>query len=146
MRWLDRLQHPEEINGGGTCPTYLYRWTLLSTPWFKLYLHKFVADDWAGDLHDHPKRFWSIGLRGSYTETYEHAPGNRVCRVWRAPWFRTFLATHKHRLTIEPGKTCWTLVAVGRPARQWGFWVGARWVPWYEYVGSARAEANKACQ
>ena len=47
---------PEEINGANRCPTYLYRWHLLKTRWFKAYLHHFVGDDWSVDFDDHPKR------------------------------------------------------------------------------------------
>src|SRR5262249_18492584 len=89
--WADRhrMFRLEEIDGDGRCPTYLFRWTLLSTPWFKIYLHRFVADDWSKDLHDHPKKFVTIGLRGSYLEvTPDHA------RQWRAPWIRSFPAEH----------------------------------------------------
>lgn len=60
---------PEEINGGTRCPTYLYRWTLLQKHGrFSIYLRHFVADDWSRGLHDHPKRFISIGLWGWYIE------------------------------------------------------------------------------
>jgi hypothetical protein len=79
MQILNRIfGRAEEINGHNRCPTYLYRWTILSTRWGKVYLHKFVGDDWSLDLHDHPKRFISIGLRGSYLETHpdvQPAPG-----------------------------------------------------------------------
>lgn len=65
---LDRLFQLEEINGADRCPTYLYRWTLAKVKkWgWGVYLHHFVGDDWSLDLHDHPKRFISIGLKGQY--------------------------------------------------------------------------------
>lgn len=68
-RWLDRIFQREEMDGDGRCATYLVRWTLLK--WWGgrgLYLHHFVGDDWSRDLHDHPKRFISIGLWGTYVE------------------------------------------------------------------------------
>lgn len=63
--FLSRFFPAEEINGGGLCDTYLYRWVLL-TLWGgrRLYLHHFVGDDWARDMHDHPKRFITVGLWG----------------------------------------------------------------------------------
>lgn len=61
---LNRFFGREEINGGNRCPAYLYRWTLFACRWFGVYVHRFVGDDWSLDLHDHPKRFISIGLRG----------------------------------------------------------------------------------
>jgi len=128
----------EEINGHERCPTYLYRW-----PIFKMrsgvaaYIHHFVADDWSLDLHDHPKRFVTIGLRGAY---YEEGPIGG--RWYRAPWIRTFPATHMHRIKV-PSQGCWTLVFVGRTRRAWGFWQGVHWIPWIEYVEGD--EARKSC-
>jgi len=152
----------EEINGGERCPTYLFRWTLFQPRWpralwrgFGIYLHKFVGDDWSRDLHDHPKRFISIGLKGRYLE---YTPC-RVCvaagenpddcglRIahFTAPWIRTFPAEHIHRLTLFPDrKPCWTLVIVLRAVREWGFWHEGQWIHWKEYVrGSASAIADK---
>lgn len=133
---------PEEINGHGRCPTYLYRWFLLSTRWFKVYLHHFVGDDWSRDLHDHPKRFLSIGLYGSYIE--ETPKGERM---YRAPWVRTFPAAHIHRLRV-PCRNCWTLVVVFSTTRPWGFWHDGKFIGWREYVkGSAShiADQQKVC-
>jgi hypothetical protein len=91
---LDRLFGiAEEINGGHRCATYMYRSTLLSTRWGKIYLHKFVGDDWSRDLHDHPKRFVSIGLWGRYWESSDSIVGDRdplPDRLWKAPWVRRF--------------------------------------------------------
>ena len=158
MRLLDRLFRLEEINGNERCLTYLYRWTLFQPRrprwlWrgFGVYLHHFVGDDWSLDLHDHPKRFISIGLWGSYDETTPdysfpkallHAA--EKTRTWRAPWVRTFPAEHIHRLSLIDGRPCWTLVIVLRSVREWGFWHEGSWIHWKEYVrGSASAIADK---
>src|SRR4051794_37340967 len=118
MNLIDRIFRLEEINGGKRCPTYLYRWTLLTFgKSLSVYLHHFVGDDWSRDMHDHPKRFISIGLAGRYIE--ETPAGERV---YRAPWIRTFPANHIHRLRMINGGGCWTLVIVLRPVREWGFW------------------------
>lgn len=122
----------EEINGGERCPTYLYRWELLSLFGGKMrvYLHKFVGDDWALDLHDHPKRFVSIGLRGRYVEHRSVGP-----REYCAPWVRSFPPEHQHRLTGPTNdRPCWTLVIVGPPVREWGFWSSGEFVNWKDYV------------
>lgn len=199
--FLNRLFRLEEISGDGLCPTYLYRWTLLATPWLKVYLHHFVGDDWARDLHDHPKRFISIGLWGEYIEEtpggrwevvtdadgvmvrvrwsnpdvegrylwvrhYPNEPWGQVAcereaqrfneerrwpgegldagpseRTFRAPWIRTFPADHVHRLRA---RNCWTLVVVGRPQREWGFWLNGQWVAWRTYLERFGAE-RKGC-
>ncbi len=144
MRWLNRLFPCEEINGAERCPTYLYRWVILSTRWLGVYLHRFVGDDWSRDLHDHPKRFVSIGLAGGYTETTP-----KGSREYRAPWIRSFPAEHIHRISLARYPECWTLVIVFRAVRPWGFWHDGVWIPWKEYVlGSMRGLADKmaACR
>ena len=142
---------PEEINGGERCPTYMYRWTLLT--WrghFSVYVHHFVADDWSLDLHDHPKRFISIGLCGWYIEQTpcDHGLENRTdIKVYRAPWIRTFPATHIHRISV-PSKSCWTLCIVLKPTRDWGFWHLGKFMPWRDYVSGKDgiADKMKACE
>lgn len=142
---------PEEINGANRCPTYLYRWHLWKTRWFKAYIHHFVGDDWSLDLHDHPKRFISIGLWGWYVEEIpyqfpesEWARLGPVRTTYHAPWFRTFPAEHIHRIST-PSKNCWTLVIVLREVRKWGFWHKGKFIPWREYVDSKLADEMKAC-
>lgn len=141
---------PEEINGRGICPTYLYRWFLLRTRWFKVYLHHFVADDWSLDLHDHPKRFISIGLKGRYVELTPDPNGGTKTRTFTAPWLRTFPAEHIHRLRMVRTwrgalEDCWTLVIVLQGTREWGFWHLGKFIHWREYVHSETAEQMKAC-
>lgn len=138
MKILNRLFPREEINGGGLCETYMFRWVLFSTRWFKIYLHHFVGSDWSRDAHNHPKAFISIGLKGSY---YEHQYASS--RVWdgpaawvrtthyRAPWIRRFPASHIHRITATDA---WTLVIVGRQSQDWGFFSPVGWRPWREYL------------
>jgi hypothetical protein len=134
----------EEINGGHRCPTYMFRWTIAATRWGKLYLHKFVGDDWSLDLHDHPKRFVSMGVWGRYIES---TTGD-FDRVFKAPWFRTFPATYRHRIHgPTAANPCWTLVWVGVPEREWGFWHQGRFMPWLDYVRGKDgiADKMKAC-
>lgn len=152
---LDRLFRHEEINGGGRCPTYLHRWTLLKL-WrgAGVYLHQFVGDDWSRDLHDHPKRFVSIGLWGSYIElTPVELTGPRSWErdalhnvLYRAPWVRTFAPEHIHRIVLtESREPCWTLVLVGPTRRMWGFWHGGEWWPWESYLGTEHADTERSC-
>lgn len=136
----------EEINGGHRCPTYLFRWTLLRMPWGKIYLHKFVGDDWSLDLHDHPKRFISIGLWGRYRE--ETDDRYQPHKLFMAPWVRSFPAVHRHRISLcDDRKPCWTLVFVGKTEREWGFWHNANFIPWLDYVRGKGgiADKMKAC-
>ena len=158
MKILDRLFEPaEEINGGERCPTYLYRWTLAKGSDWSVYLHHFVADDWSRDLHDHPKRFISIGLWGWYVEETPCGENNNCeprgdeswdswtrKKIYRAPWIRSFPAEHVHRLTV-PSRNCWTLVIVCKRVRDWGFWHGGLFIPWRKYVDSDIADKMKGC-
>ena len=156
MNLLTRLfGDPEEINGGNRCPTYMYRWTIAKWRGRGIYLHHFVADDWSLDLHDHPKRFISIGLKGGYIElTPGYDPTDRTCDrqvVYMAPWIRSFPAEHIHRLEMFRShptgeiRDCWTLVIVLKPVRSWGFWHLGKFIPWREYVKSETAKEMKAC-
>jgi hypothetical protein len=150
LNWL--FGKPEEINGRNRCPTYLYRWTIAKLGKRGIYLHHFVGDDWSLDLHDHPKRFISIGLWGSYVELTpypnpdsEWAALGPVRETFLAPWIRTFPANHIHRLEV-PSKSCWTLVIVLNTVRPWGYWHDGKFIGWREYVGSETADKMKACQ
>jgi hypothetical protein len=154
MRLLTRLfGKPEEINGADRCETYLYRWIMLNTKNVKAYLHHFVGSDWSRDLHDHPKRFISIGIWGSYVEytpadmaDWSNENGQIVnAKTYRAPWIRSFPATHIHRLTAT---NCWTIVIVLKTVREWGFWNRGRFIHWREYVYGASkhiADESKDC-
>lgn len=162
-RFLTWLFGIEEINGHGRCPTYLYRWTIWQPKWahgFGVYLHKFVGDDWSLDLHDHPKRFISIGLKGRYTEERPTSPPylNRISErlsprrqfiEYNAPWVRTFGANHVHRISgPSPQHPCWTLVIVLTHVREWGFWHDGYWIPWRSYVKGDQsdiADKMRAC-
>lgn len=137
---FDRLFRKESISGDGLCPTYLWRWTLLRLGERAVYLHYFVGDDWTRDLHDHPKRFISFGLRGRYVE--ETSEGERI---WRAPWIRSFPATHRHRLRLIDKQPCWTLVIVLKNERAWGFWHEGKWIPWRKYLNLPAARERKSC-
>src|SRR5258707_130856 len=157
MKLINKLFKLEEINGKNRCPTYLFRWTLLRLKWFSVYLHHFVGDDWSRDLHDHPKRFISLGLWGWYLEETPIAGPELIVgelpefhptkiKRYQAPWIRTFPATHVHRITV-PSKNCWTLVIVLTPVREWGFWHEGRFMPWRRYVEGEDgiADKMKAC-
>ena len=123
-------------------PGNLVRYRLFALPGtrsWRIYLHQFIGPDPDRKLHDHPKRFVSIGLRGGYTEIvgvhqqpwsgdiFGRDTGQPIAmlrkqlQVFRAPWFRSFPPTHIHKIVgVLPGT--WTLVFVGRVVRPWGFW------------------------
>ncbi|MXY66963.1 MAG: hypothetical protein F4Y47_00170 [Acidobacteriia bacterium] len=128
---VDRIFRRENIANGA-----LRRWTLLRGPAGRaLYLHHFRCAD-ARSLHDHPKRFASILLRGGYVEETANPaplpqewPFGRRRRQFRAPCVRSFEASHLHRIRPLPGG-CWTLVLVGPKVREWGFVHNDEWIHW----------------
>lgn len=147
-RLLTRLfGKPEEINGGERCPTYLYRWAVIKRFGCGIYVHHFVGDDWSLDLHDHPRRFVSVGLWGRYRETtpvhYKSGVSSIRQEVFSAPWFRSFPANHIHRISMIDGGQCWTLVFVFRLTRPWGFWHLGQFIPWREYVETKGGPADE---
>lgn len=124
---LNRLfGNPEEVNGNDRCETYLYRWIVKRTKYGSVYIHHFVGDDWAIDLHDHPKDNLSFGIYGSYIDT-----SDRGSITYNAPFIRFFQAEYRHRISA---KNCWTILIVGPPVRKWGFWKDGIWVLWKDYV------------
>lgn len=144
MNLIDKLFRREDL-GLDICPPYLIRRTLFRLPFgIACYLHHYVGDDWSLDLHDHPKRFISIGLWGSYIEEFvlPHDASFNIYRIqqFKAPWIRTFPAEHRHRLVLQHNPItgniieCWTLCIVGPTVRKWGFWHAGRWIYWQDYI------------
>jgi len=142
---IDTFFKLEEIKSGDHCPPYMFRWTLFKSVRLgcSLYVHHFVGDDGARDLHDHPRKFTTLGLWGRYVEETPHvdAHGGKSTvlvdrKTYTAPWLRSFPAEHRHRLTLFPGETCWTLAFVWPLKREWGFWVRGKFIPWRQYVYS----------
>lgn len=152
-----------EIIGPPDCPI-LYRWTLIKagkqpvpaelrdeygpeTASMKLLLHHFPANADDRDVHDHPRPFWTLVLRGWYDDMKpcQHCAGGLtgVCRVcWgagvvlnermRPGMLRRRPATHCHRAKAGPDG-CWTLVLMGPLRRQWGFWRRLSWWAYKDY-------------
>ena len=104
---------------------------------FNMFIHKFLKSD-PGQVHDHPRPYCTIILRGGY---WEWTPilnqagrqlGERV--QWKgAGQIRFGHSTDYHRIELEPGVTPWTLFIPGPKLRDWGFLVGHKWVPHDEY-------------
>ena len=121
-RLLDRLFDYEPIPRTG--PTVLHRWIIWR--WKSgaaVYIHNFIGSE-SRDPHNHPKRFLTIGLKGSYREVqYTQGEfGTPRTVLYKAPWIRRFETSHIHRIELEPGGSCWTLAFVGATTREWGFY------------------------
>lgn len=113
----------------------LERWRLFSTPWFGLYVHFIYREDLDRHMHDHPWRFWSLVLKGSYIELLNKRPGDVLssdAKIHRRFSLHGFPLHWAHKITlVEPGTV--TLVLVGPKVRQWGFYVDDKWMPWHQY-------------
>jgi len=91
------------------------RYTLLKTPWFRVFLHQLYAPNWHPECHDHPWRFITLLLWNGYLEQV----GQKFHKRW--PGFILYRpAEFKHNV-ITPYGTSWSLVVTGAKKRDWGF-------------------------
>ena len=119
-RVLDRLFEKECIQHDGT--PVMYRWILARRGHGAgIYIHHFVMSD-GREMHDHPKPFTTIGLKGGYREASAEPGDLKHIRhtEYRAPWIRRFPPHHIHRVILEADKTCWTLRDSRRQERTLG--------------------------
>lgn len=129
----------------GTEDVYLHRLRIVQTPWFGLYVHDLNLPDADPDPHDHPWNFWSLVLRGGYSEEIHYDPlktkvtvNNGTSRVtYNRRWNRMTLhgmgRQYAHRITSVLPKTK-TLVFVGRRSGEWYFWTDSGPVLWSDYI------------
>lgn len=145
-----------EIIGAPDCPL-LHRWTLWSGT-LKVFVHHFLPNTTDPDVHDHPRAFFTLILRGSYDDLVRcatcggsgrekklHYVGQTFTRcdwclgsgtvlneVMKPGMLRRRSARHAHR-TRTHDEGCWTIVVMGPLRRPWGFWREGRWWPFREY-------------
>lgn len=123
-RLAERIFTYEAIGRRGV--TYLDRWVLARIGERRLYLHRFRFDD-PEEPHNHPRTFVSLLFWGSYDEEVLRKDGSLETRTIRAPHLRRFPPEHAHRIVRCAG--AWSLVAVGRRRKNWGFRAGDEWIP-----------------
>ena len=118
---------------------YLIRWHLIpQNRWCNIYLHRFNGPDPGRALHDHPWSFFTMVLRGGYTELipYREDPHYKTSKV--VNWWAFRRAEHIHTVHVHAWHIpTWTLVITGPKRRPWGFYTRKGWVPHYEYQGEA---------
>jgi hypothetical protein len=101
---------------------YMTRWGF-STPYGGVYVHKFIGPDKDERLHDHPWQFVSLILKGGYVETTAGVPPRKWEHVYYGAGRVLFRAERwRHKIWVEPGTTCWTIVVTGRRRHAWGFY------------------------
>ena len=116
--WLRRNVPSKEL-GWPEIGEKFTRWTLLHTPWFRIYLHKLNCLQDPVVCHDHPWHFWTVILRLGYFErigsvvTYRR-PGNVLYRP----------ARHLH--SVWTVGDAWSLLLVSPRVRQWRNHVACR--------------------
>lgn len=107
-------------------PVYLIRYSLFSTPWFAVKLHKIMLSD-DDCMHDHPWSFVSIILKGGYVE---HTPkGKRLYGAGSILW-RPVPSIHK----LEIFQPATTLVITFRKVRTWGFYTPTGFTEWFNFI------------
>lgn len=109
-----------------------FRYQILKTPWFNIYLHQLDAPNWhPKGCHDHPWWFITLLLKGgylekrktdvkvvqgpvlladlSYTTSKRRYPGQILYRA----------ATFAHDVVTPHGRS-WSLILTGKKSRDWG--------------------------
>lgn len=120
------------------------RWRLLQTPRFGVYVHFIHREDLDPVPHDHPWQFWSLVLRGGYTEyLYPDArvSGDNVLHGYGRWSFHRFPQRSAHRIVSVQRKTI-TLVVVGRKTRTWGFWHDGTFTDYRDALGLRPQEGD----
>lgn len=124
FRWLKARLLPERYDIGPPGQVYFTRWFLFgprSGTGPQLLLHRFRSSDPGPGLHDHRWDFWSLLLWGGYWEhTPTGRPGETVRRWYSAPRLLRRPAEWRHRIELDGGRNCWSIVWVSPKRRQWG--------------------------
>ena len=92
-----------------------YRYQLLKTRWFNVYLHELTAPQWHEQCHDHPWWFVTLLLWPGYLE--ENGSGI----YWRSPGSIWYRPAHYSHNVVTPNGTSWSLIVTGPKSRDWGF-------------------------
>ncbi len=98
--------------------TYLTRFILFRTPWFGVQIHAIHLPDTGRALHNHPRAFVSVVLRGGYSEQTR----TRFVMLRRAGSIHKMGIDGFHRIRRLLRSPTWTLVFVGRLQQEWGFY------------------------
>jgi hypothetical protein len=122
---------------------YLIRYYILKCKLFQIVLHHILLDD-KECLHDHPWNFISIILKGGYMEWHEPQikPNGDIVVVhgYHAGQILYRKAEWRHRLTLLPNTTCWSLVIMFKRRREWGFWTPKGFKHWEQYESKNNCE------
>lgn len=126
--WIESLLRrvlPHKEIGWQEIGEVFFRYNLVKTKWFNLYLHQLDAPQWHPvGCHDHPWWFVTLLLKGGYLErqsikVYNRKVGSKLTRRYPGQiLYRR--AEHSHDVITPYGRS-WSLVLTGRKIHQWGF-------------------------
>jgi len=115
------------------------RWRLFSCPYFGIYLHNWYKPDPRSTLHNHPWSFFSIILRGGYSEVVA-IPGKTDGQLVK---YFNWVPRKKFHTVVMVVPGTWSLMFVGRDHGDWGY-LDPEYVPFAEHPHSA--EFKKAME
>ena len=142
LRWLERRDRKRVIMDRVNDQPYLERYYVFLKDRtrfpFNVFLHRFLKSD-PDDHHDHPWPYFTLILKGGYTEWIPqfNDHGQKVMEVaaWRGPGhYRFSHATSYHRIEIDPDVDTWTLFVPGPKQRDWGFFTRTGWIESEQYL------------
>jgi hypothetical protein len=113
--------------GKPECP-YARR-TALNLALFSIRVHEWYRSDDKRFFHDHPYWFFTLVLRGSYTDV---SPAGRD--TLRAGSIRFRRAEHQHYVEVPPAGAL-TVLLTSPKIREWGFWVRGKFKRPLRYFG-----------
>lgn len=125
----------------GDSRIFLERWGW-ECRWFGVFVHRMDAPDPGRALHDHAWRFWSLVLKGGYTEERAdiRTPDRVYVAIRRSLTCKGMRLDECHRIYKLHRTPTWTLVLRGPKVRPWGFHTRDGWVPWRVYEGRGERE------
>ena len=130
VRALKQWEWPNRKIGDDCYPELgplMIRYFLFRTPWFGMYLHKFLRSDNDRHVHDYPWSFVTLILSRGY---WEHLPDRT--EKWRGR-FSIHYRPAEWQHWVEIKKPVWTLVVRFKRRREWGFVTPLGWINHFAY-------------
>lgn len=106
------------------------RWQIFSCRFFSIYIHGIYKADEDFYLHDHPWNYFSILLKGYFTERVKDKtrPGKYLDNILGPGSFVFKKAEDFHKIQQLRSPSIYTLFIAGRRRREWGYDVQGTWI------------------
>lgn len=119
--------------------TTMKRYVLFKCDLFCVYVHHIVAPEVTGMVHDHPRKLWTVILKGWYTEVRWYCGLNITDyeQTWEAGETHVIQTDYIHGIIRVAKGGCWTLCLGGPVTESWGFYKVENYStsPWLRYIG-----------